>query len=154
MFPPISCTVHDLAEIGPAREGKILWVSGILDDLMGSTIFLDPCEISFTQEPWTQITSLSDYAKHIKHRWVKYGEERNQTSYIDLASIIRTGDTLTALDMQDWNPPIEVGTTGEHLGSDLSLMRYDCGSTPRSMIMAGRNLSRTYGLRHPAGGRR
>jgi hypothetical protein len=84
----------------------------------------------------TQFTSLSDYAKHIKHRWVKYGEDGNQTSYIDLTSIIRTGDILTVLDMQDWNPPIEVVTTGEHLGSSLSLVRYDCGGTPRSMIMA------------------
>jgi uncharacterized protein YecT (DUF1311 family) len=80
--------------------------------------------------------SLSDYAKHIKHRWVKYAEDGNQTSYIDLASVVRTGDTLTVLDMQDLKPPIERGVTGEYFGSTLGLVKYDCGSTPRSMIMA------------------
>jgi len=90
-----------------------------------------------TSEPWTQITSLSDYAKHIKHQWMKYGEYRGGTSYIDLASVIRTGDTLTVLDMQDWNPPVPVGTTGEYIGSAMYFVRYDCGSPPRSMIMAG-----------------
>jgi uncharacterized protein len=53
----------------------------------------------------TQITSLSDFTKRIKHRWVKYGEDGNQTSYIDLASIIRVDGTLTVLNLQDWTPP-------------------------------------------------
>jgi uncharacterized protein YecT (DUF1311 family) len=101
---------------------------------------------------WTQIISLTGYAKQIRHRWVKYGAEGNQTSYIDLASIIREGDTVGVLDMQDWNPPIEVATTGEHLGSSLSLVRYDCGSTPRSMIMAGVNFHGNMGSGSPQDG--
>jgi hypothetical protein len=51
-FPPISCRIEDLNEARLASGGKILWVSGILDNLLGSTIFLYPCEISVTQEPW------------------------------------------------------------------------------------------------------
>jgi hypothetical protein len=89
------------------------------------------------QEPWTHISSLSDYAKHIKHQWLKYADDGKQTSYIDLASIIRSGETLTVLDMQDWNPSMYVATRDEYLGSALSLVRYDCGSAPRSMITAG-----------------
>ena len=50
-FPPISCKIHDVREVGSAREGAILWVSGILEEIIGDTIFLDPCEISFTKEP-------------------------------------------------------------------------------------------------------
>jgi hypothetical protein len=87
------------------------------------------------------IISLSDYARRVKHQWVKYAEERQgsmlQTSYVDLASIIRMGNMVTVLDLQNWDPFLRVSTTGELLGSTLSLMRYDCGSTPRSMIMAG-----------------
>lgn len=49
MFPPISCNAHNLEELGPAQEGKLLWVSGIASDLMGDTLFLDPCEISYTE---------------------------------------------------------------------------------------------------------
>jgi uncharacterized protein YecT (DUF1311 family) len=96
------------------------------------------------QESWTKITSLYDYANHIKHQWVKYGEGqragRHDTSYIDLASIVRTGDTLTVLDLQDWNPSINFGMTGEYIGSNLNLVRYDCGSIPRSMILASLDL--------------
>jgi hypothetical protein len=50
-FPPINCNVSDLRDVGSAREGEIMWVSGILQSLLGSTIFLEPCEISLTQEP-------------------------------------------------------------------------------------------------------
>lgn len=52
-FPPISCNLEDLNEVGLARKGRILWVSGIVDQRMGSTIFLEPCQISLTQEPLT-----------------------------------------------------------------------------------------------------
>src|ERR1700733_15203842 len=78
---------------------------------------------------WTQIPSLSDYAHHIEHRWVKYAEDKSQTSYIDLASIIREGATLTVLDLEELNLPIK-RLTGEYIGSTLGLVKYDCGSTP------------------------
>ena len=87
-----------------------------------------------------EITSLTAYANQIKHQWAQYAQEKKgsmlQTSYVDLASIIRTGDTVSVLDLQNLDPFLRVGTTGELLGSYVSLVRYDCGSTPRSMIMA------------------
>lgn len=87
-----------------------------------------------------QITSLTAYASQVKHQWTKYTEENNgalrQTSYVDLANVIRVGNTATVLNLQDWNPYLQVGTTEERLGSHLSLIEYDCGRTPRSMILA------------------
>ncbi len=64
---------------------------------------------------------------------MKFDGDEYGTSYIDLASIIRTGDTLTVLDMQDARPVPEIGKTAE---SYLFLVGYDCGNTPRSMILA------------------
>jgi hypothetical protein len=55
---------------------------------------------------------------------------------VDLANIIRAGNTATALSLQDWNPYLRVGTTDERYGSLLALVQYDCGSTPRSKILA------------------
>lgn len=87
-----------------------------------------------------QITSLTAYASQVKHQWTKYAEDNNgvlsQISYVDLANIIRAGDTATVLNLQDWNPYLRVGTTEERLGSDLILIEYDCGSTARSKILA------------------
>ena len=87
-----------------------------------------------------QIKSLTVYASQVKHRWTKYAEDNNgalhQISYIDLANIIRAGNTATVLNLQDWNPYLRVGTTEERLGSHLSLIEYECGSIPRSMILA------------------
>jgi hypothetical protein len=115
-----------------------------IDGKMYQRCEAQPFQSNVAADSWTKptpISSLSDYANHVKHRWVKYAEENTgamyQTSYIDLASIIRTGDTLTVLDLQDWNPNLRVWNTGEILRSSLHLVRYDCGSTPRSMIMAG-----------------
>jgi hypothetical protein len=59
-----------------------------------------------------------------------------ETSYVDLANVIRTGNTVTVLNLQDWNPYLLVGTTDERYGSLLGLIQYDCGSTPRSKILA------------------
>jgi hypothetical protein len=87
-----------------------------------------------------QITSLTAYASQVKHKWTKYAEDNNgtlhQTSYVDLASVIRASNTATALNLQDWNPYLQVGTTEERYGSHLSLIQYECGSTPRSKILA------------------
>jgi hypothetical protein len=87
-----------------------------------------------------QIKSLTAYASQVKHQWTKYAEDNNgtlrQISYVDLASVIRTGNTATVLNLQDWNPYLRVGTTEERYGSHLSLIEYDCGRTPRSMILA------------------
>lgn len=87
-----------------------------------------------------QITSLTAYASQVKHKWTKYAEDNNgtlrQTSYVDLANIIRAGNTATVLNLQDWNPHLQVGTTEERYGSHLSLIQYECGSTPRSKILA------------------
>jgi surface-adhesin protein E len=87
-----------------------------------------------------QIKSLTAYASQVKHQWTKYAEDNNgtlrQISYADLASVIRAGNTATVLNLQDWNPYLRVGTTEERYGSHLSLIEYDCGRTPRSMILA------------------
>jgi hypothetical protein len=87
-----------------------------------------------------QITSLTAYASQVKHQWTQYAEDNNgvlrQISYVDLANVIRAGETATVLNLQDWNPYLPVGTTEERLGSDLILIEYDCGSTARSKILA------------------
>jgi surface-adhesin protein E len=87
-----------------------------------------------------QITSLTAYASQVKHQWTKYAEDNNgtlrQTSYVDLANVIRAGSTATVLNLQDWNPYLRVGTTEERYGSHLSLIQYECGSTSRSKILA------------------
>jgi hypothetical protein len=87
-----------------------------------------------------QIASLTAYASQVKHQWTKYAEDNNgvlrKIFYVDLANIIRAGDTATVLNLQDWNPYLPVGTTEERLGSDLMLIEFDCGSTPRSKILA------------------
>ena len=55
-----------------------------------------------------QIKSLTAYASQVKHQWTKYAEDNNgtlrQTSYVDLANIIRADNTATVLNLQDWNP--------------------------------------------------
>src|ERR1700730_12151499 len=51
MFAPIQCNAK---ELGGALVGEIMYVTGTVDNLMGSSIFLEPCEITFTkklQEP-------------------------------------------------------------------------------------------------------
>jgi len=50
---PITCNRLDPRESQIGNSGDTLWVSGIMDNLLGDTVFLDPCEISFTQEPNT-----------------------------------------------------------------------------------------------------
>jgi hypothetical protein len=51
-----------------------------------------------------QITSLAVYASQLKHRWTEYAEDNNgtlrQTSYVDLANIIRAGNTVTVLNFK------------------------------------------------------
>jgi hypothetical protein len=87
-----------------------------------------------------QITSLTAYASQLKHKWTKYSEDNNgtlrKTAYVDVTNIIRAGDTVAVLNLQDWNPYLRVGTTEERYGSLISLIQYDCGSTPRSKILA------------------
>lgn len=50
-FPPVSCKLVDRGEVALAVKGKQLWVSGILSNKLGSTLFLEPCQISYTAEP-------------------------------------------------------------------------------------------------------
>ena len=72
-----------------------------------------------------QITSLTAYASQLKHKWTKYAEGNKgtlrQASYVDLANIIRAGDTATVLNLQDWNPYLQVGTTEDRYGSHCKL---------------------------------
>src|ERR1700692_1488739 len=46
-----------------------------------------------------QITSLTTYASQLKHKWTKYSEDNKvglrKTAYVDLANIIRVGNTAT-----------------------------------------------------------
>jgi len=87
-----------------------------------------------------QITSLTAYATQAKHKWTKYSEDNKgglrKTAYVDLANVLRVGNTATVLDLQDWNPYLQVGMTDERYGSHLTLIQYECASTPRSKILA------------------
>ena len=52
-MPDLGCHLDNESDLITAKEGDVLWVSGIVTpSLYKGKIILKPCEISLTREPW------------------------------------------------------------------------------------------------------
>jgi hypothetical protein len=79
------------------------------------------------------------------HSWIKIGEHATGTYYMGTDSMIRKGDIVTILDLEDYHSSFNLGDSPETFSSMKNMIQYNCLSA-RSRIVWGQVFSGQLGM--------